>query len=309
MPERSIAEALFLQADRAEHEDYWYLCRRRRDKYLENRPPIDAREDIGELIQELDEIYEECCREVGRTLRKVTIDTEDAYLLLQSGKFTGPFPWEGDRPPANHGTKETPMKTYDIHVIKRGIEHYSVRADSPEDALKKHNDGATHLKDDETTDIYEVKVIDRATGRDVTPAEPEEDHGPIVKNYGVRCWATFRAFAGIQVEAFNFDGAMAVAKTIDWDGLNFSIETMDGDETVYVFGPEDADAVHDDPWNGDGVEIDLRADGEPFSWVAVAIVKELAALASTRYQRLTIEKVRDLMTRAAAACGKDVANG
>lgn len=96
MPERSIAEALFLEADRAEHEDYWYRCRRRRDEYLENRPPIDTREDLVGLLQDLDDIYEQCCREAGRTLRKVMVDTEDAYLLLQSGKFTGPFPWEKD---------------------------------------------------------------------------------------------------------------------------------------------------------------------------------------------------------------------
>lgn len=196
------------------------------------------------------------------------------------------------------------MKTYDIYVTKRGVERYSVRANTPEEALEKHKDGTATLKDDETTDVEEIQVIDRATGQDVTPAEAEEDQGPVLKTYGVRFWATFRACASTQVEAFNEAGAVAVAKTVDWRDLDFTADrenfTSEGDETAHLFGPADDETDNDDPWSGDALEIDLREEGEPFSWIAVAIVKDLAKLADYRGRKDLMELVR----RAKAACTK-----
>lgn len=198
------------------------------------------------------------------------------------------------------------MKTYDIYVTKRGVEHYSVRANSPEEALQKREEGTASLKGDQTTDVEEIQVIDRATGKDVTPAEPEEDHGPVLKTYGVRCWATFRASADTQVEAFNQDGAIAVAKTMDWSMLNFFANiddfTVERDETAQVFGPADDGSDHDDPWQGDGLEVDLRAAGEPFSWDAVGIVKELAELGSIHNPSYRADKINELIAKAQVAC-------
>ncbi|THK33456.1 hypothetical protein EHS39_36210 [Ensifer sp. MPMI2T] len=195
------------------------------------------------------------------------------------------------------------MKTYDIYVTKRGVERYSVRANTPEEALEKQKDGTATLKDDETTDVEEIQVVDRATGQDVTPAEPEEEHGPVLKTYGVRFWATFRACAETQVEAFNEEGAVAVAKTIDWTELDFTADrenlTAEGDETAHLFGPSDDEHDNDDPWCGNAREIDLRDEGEPFSWIAVAIVKDLAKVS---YQGR--KDLMELIDRAKAACTK-----
>ena len=94
MTERSIAEALFIEADEAEHDDYFDRAVKMRNAYLDHRPRIDTREDLIYLIQNMDELYEACCREAGRTLRKLKIDTEDHWLLLTVDPFTGPFPWE-----------------------------------------------------------------------------------------------------------------------------------------------------------------------------------------------------------------------
>lgn len=60
------------------------------------------------------------------------------------------------------------MPTYDIIRIVRNVERYTVAADTMEAARRIYDDGNAVLKEDETTDVHEVTVIDRATEVDVT---------------------------------------------------------------------------------------------------------------------------------------------
>jgi hypothetical protein len=109
----------------------------------------------------------------------------------------------------------------------------------------------------------------------------------LLKEYGVSIHYTKR-------EIFDDAGFMATddddaARLVYEQGYNFT--DSEGDEIAYV-------------WNssGDAFEIDLRADDQPFSWVAVSIVKQLARL--DLEDGLWIRKVTSLVQQAKAACKK-----
>lgn len=134
----------------------------------------------------------------------------------------------------------------------------------------------------------------------------DEDDGPILRRYGVRLWATFRAVAETEVEAFSFESAVEKAKGISHHDFLYKIEDgAEGDETTHVFGPADEAPEDDDPWAGDGVEIDKRTDGEPFSWAACQIVKDLAKLHDFSNPTFGTEQVKALIKRAHEACQKE----
>lgn len=143
------------------------------------------------------------------------------------------------------------------------------------------------------------------------PEPDEEDDEPVEREYGVRIWATYRTVAETTVTATSFDEAVEKAKALAIKGpmLEFSFEIPEGydpegDETVHVFGPDDEDLDSDDPWEGDGVEIDRRSDGEPFSWEACAIVKDMAKLHGLPTDPECLTQIEALINRAKAACTK-----
>jgi hypothetical protein len=119
------------------------------------------------------------------------------------------------------------------------------------------------------------------------------------KEYPVRLWATLRGVAETTIEARNHDEAVEKARALKHSEFRFDPADgydIEGDETIHVDWPYDEDEG-DDP-----VEIDKRKDGEPFSWVACEIVKELAALyGNPDYE----DAVHDLISRAKVACSKE----
>jgi hypothetical protein len=81
----------------------------------------------------------------------------------------------------------------------------------------------------------------------------------------------------------------AAAKVYEQD---YRFTDSEGDEIAYVYelGKDS---------KGDEFEIDLRAEGQPFSWVAVSIVKDLA-----KVDTCTLTLFEDFVRRAKLACKK-----
>ncbi len=75
-------------------------------------------------------------------------------------------------------------------------------------------------------------------------------------------------------------------------------EEREGDEIAYVA------LLNDEGWSTDeDFEIDLRSAGEPFSWTAVDIVKDLAKLNDRKHE--LPDDVLELVERAVKACNTD----
>lgn len=132
----------------------------------------------------------------------------------------------------------------------------------------------------------------------------DQEDAPALITYGVRFWATFRSCAEMEIEAENLEDLEAKVRAVDWSGLQFASQledlTKDGDESASLFGP--MDGVDDsDPWGTNLTEVDLRADGEPMSWEAVRIVKDLAALHGEGWESTDIVR---FISRAQRACTK-----
>lgn len=114
-----------------------------------------------------------------------------------------------------------------------------------------------------------------------------------VRTYSVRIRVTGRLYAEDTVEATSIEEACAMAGALDPSTYRFTYEKgdgFDGDEIAYVREADDEEA-HEH-------EVDLRRSGEPFSWDACQIVKDLA---------LAVEDGTDLNSiaaRAVAACQK-----
>ncbi|EUB97272.1 hypothetical protein PMI07_000848 [Rhizobium sp. CF080] len=133
-----------------------------------------------------------------------------------------------------------------------------------------------------------------------------EDDEPVLRTYGVRLFATFRGECDTEVQATSFDEAVAKATTLRHDDFNYSIDdAIEGDQTMIVYGPDEDDPNDDDKWGGDGVEMDMRKDGEPFSWEACHLVKELAALAEIKNETHHSAELAKLIDRAKAFCTKE----
>ncbi|MDR6954162.1 hypothetical protein J2X65_003530 [Ancylobacter sp. 3268] len=201
------------------------------------------------------------------------------------------------------------MPIFDIFVTKSGVERHSVNAASFADALKLFHFGETTIKDDVTSDIAQVIFEDRETGARLTDEQIEagasENAEPVVRSYGVRLWGTFRGCATTEVEATSFEEAMAKAAELEHLYFGFSLEDgIEGDQTMSVFGPADDAPDDEDAWGGDGTEIDKRDDGEPFSWDAVNIVKDLAK-ASPDGNTEIIMTLSTFIDRAKNACSKE----
>ncbi|MCO5730114.1 hypothetical protein [Rhizobium sp. SSA_523] len=150
--------------------------------------------------------------------------------------------------------------------------------------------------------------------------ETEEDFDgeeePLVREYGIRLWATLRGEYEYTVHASSLEDAIAKAKAADHTYCSFKVDSVDGDQTAHVFGPDDDNPEDDDAWGGNGVEIDMREPGEPFSWDACQLVKDLAKLspiaellsgndmnAAVSVEQLGV--VAKLIARAEALCAKE----
>lgn len=140
--------------------------------------------------------------------------------------------------------------------------------------------------------------------------DSDGDDEPMLRTYGVRLFATFRGECNLELAATSFEEAVAKAKLVEHDDHNFSIDdTIEGDESMMVYGPSDDDPNDDDTWGGDGVDIDKRKDGEPFSWDAVQLTKDLAQLDLSSTEAFKVgenwQKLSRLVERAKALCTKE----
>lgn len=164
------------------------------------------------------------------------------------------------------------------------------------------------MKDPRAVKAWEaaVKIMEMTTKTEMADVvasldEPEA----VVRKYGIRLWATFRGECDITVEATSFEAAIEAARKLDHNDHNFTFtDTVEGDQSAQVFGPDDDNPDDDDEWGGDGVEVDMRADGDPFSWTACHITKELAALFDKPQDPECLSIVTNLISEAHRACNK-----
>lgn len=120
--------------------------------------------------------------------------------------------------------------------------------------------------------------------------------------YGLRFWATARVVFEEEHRFTSLDEAISNASG-DFP-RSWTIEEIDGDQTCSIYRA-DNETDPDDAWNGDPVhEVDLRTEGEPFSWEACNIAKDLAKLHPSNGTSRAQLKVDELISRAFKACAK-----
>ncbi|MGB3833773.1 MAG: hypothetical protein WA975_18130 [Mesorhizobium sp.] len=134
-----------------------------------------------------------------------------------------------------------------------------------------------------------------------TEPEPEPDPDADLKEYTVRLAASARVFNEDTIMATSIEDAIAKARQINLEeyrwGYRYDHEDgIDGDQIAYVIEADDIE--------GDEVEVDLRDEGEPFSWEACQIVKDIAKVAAKPDTTTRDEEILALMERAVAACTK-----
>jgi hypothetical protein len=129
-----------------------------------------------------------------------------------------------------------------------------------------------------------------------TTTAPDEQ--PVRKPFEARMWVSARIVGKTDIDATDIESATDAARELTWHDFVFSIDDdfqVDGDETIHV---EDYDDEGSDP-----VEVDMREDGEPFSWEAIRITKALAEL----YAEPTVDNIevlKKLISDAHRACVK-----
>lgn len=129
-----------------------------------------------------------------------------------------------------------------------------------------------------------------------TEPEPEPDPDADLKEYTVRLAASARVFNEETIMASSIEEAIAKVRQINLEeyrwGYRYDHEDgIDGDQIAYVKESDDDDLV-------DEVEVDLRDEGEPFSWEACDIVKDLAKAVTDG------SDLNDIARRAVNACSK-----
>jgi hypothetical protein len=139
-------------------------------------------------------------------------------------------------------------------------------------------------------------------GFDGDPAvDDDEEEEPDTQTYKVRLMVTGRLHAEDTFEAVDDEAAKAYVKALDPDDFIYSYSSDDsreGDEIAY-WSLEDSETLDEE-------EVVLMKEGEPFSWDACNIVKDLAKLFN---QRITgpeegshYSEVMMLIRRAHDAC-------
>ncbi|MEN5275795.1 hypothetical protein ABE527_02480 [Brucella sp. TWI432] len=121
----------------------------------------------------------------------------------------------------------------------------------------------------------------------------DADFEEIPRNFPVRLWMTARMVCETTVKATSMEDAVAKVKEIDFADYDFVFEMQDGDESAHIEDPDDKSA--------DPIEVELWSEGEPLSWTAVHLTKDLAALFGQPWDRQTID---DFVSRAHRACTK-----
>lgn len=120
------------------------------------------------------------------------------------------------------------------------------------------------------------------------------------KEYRIRIGVTVRAYAEETFEATSWEEAVQKASEYDPDDFWYSYSRDDGregDEIAYL--READDDMSDDH------EIELRTDGEPFSWTSVEIVKKLADLPEGDFTAEKLGKIATIIQEARAACRRE----
>lgn len=115
--------------------------------------------------------------------------------------------------------------------------------------------------------------------------------------YKVRLAVTARVFAEETFEAANDEAAQQYVEALDPADFDYTYSADDGiegDEVAFWTRDDDEDLLHE-------TEVVLKADGEPLSWEAVEIVKELAKLHAAPTLD-NIEALTVLISRAHLAC-------
>lgn len=145
----------------------------------------------------------------------------------------------------------------------------------------------------------------KVEGDAIVFTEPVPEPEIETKEYTIRIGVTVRAFASENFEAASWEEAVEKAKAYQpTDFLyRYDHDGIEGDELGYLREADD--------YESDEHEIDLRKEGEPFSWFACEIVKDLAKLHGIEcgYDTHTAqEAIGKLIERARAACTKDDAD-
>lgn len=131
-------------------------------------------------------------------------------------------------------------------------------------------------------------------------AEPDEEEEVETNTYRVRIGVTARVFTEEEFEAVDDEAAAAYVKALDPHDFFYSYSSEDGIEgdEIAFWGEEDIDNVEYEN------EVVLKKDGEPFSWTACDIVKDLAKLYNQRFdQGPGYSDICALVRRAFEACG------
>lgn len=107
------------------------------------------------------------------------------------------------------------------------------------------------------------------------------------KEYRIRIGVTARVFTTETFTADSWEQAVEKAKAYNPREFRFTYdhEDIEGDEIAYL--REDGDE------RADEFEVDLREAGEPYSWVAVELVKELAKRKVTDDLGVFVLRARD----------------
>jgi hypothetical protein len=143
--------------------------------------------------------------------------------------------------------------------------------------------------------------------KDFDSDEPDE---PELKTFTVRIMATARVETETEIDALTIEDAIKEAKKIDPTGYRYAMldnYDIEGDAIAFVSDMDDGDE-HE-------IDVDLRPDGECFSWDACAFVDDIAkeeepprfnecsrdklVMYLERY-RILIEKARALKTKGQA---------
>jgi hypothetical protein len=147
----------------------------------------------------------------------------------------------------------------------------------------------------ETTDSF----VDWWAARE-REALADDNETPDMIEFSFRIGVTTRAFYEIEFEAESLEKAKEHAATINpAEYLAHFPEGIEGDQIGYLRQSGD--------FTGDDIEIDLRDEGEPFSWEACEIVKKLAAISTQELPGDGVSAIlRDLISNAHRARTKMV---
>lgn len=124
----------------------------------------------------------------------------------------------------------------------------------------------------------------------------------LTKSFSCRLMVTARteAWDG-DIEAIDeSDAARQVIDMIDTGEIRNGDDGIEGDEILFVISNE-----ADEP--SDEIEIDLRVQGQPFSWMACDIVKELATAETDEQRQALIVRAREACSVPEITAGSEVA--